>query len=603
MRYRRGGIRHRVGPPALHPQRDGGDAERHRDQHRAGQVGADADEAVRLDEQVEEEALVQVLKQVVQAAKQRLDRLAQAHLVVPPIPHGAQRDGVNVVRDERAVRPRRVAQPLAHHAPQHRAQPLLVRVPMVEHALDRDPNAHLARGDLHGRVEQVEVGQLAVDAVVLDVQLVVAVAPGPRGVVDRDGGLQRAALDVQALHVAGVVAVVVRVDPRLGTRGAVPRHEEDDVLAPQAPALEVAGQREHQRDARGVGLVVAVRPGADEHDGLCGVGTRALEDGVDVLAGDGAVRDVVGVLLGCDLEVVGTEDVGELRGASATYQYAASISIGGGSILLHRLLVQRPHLLAIGAEDIVLAAAKVRVHLARQQGVLGHVRLARVVVQRQDQQPGNADDDAQGGQVGRDLEDAGVAPERQQRGWPAVSWGLLLSEVGCCCEGEALTYQSHCCWRPLAVGCSCRWRWSSRCCIGMQVDAEELRLASAYTVHPCHVHADASKPTRRPCLTAARARPPPCRPSFEYLPAPTTALTPQVSPAPPRRAAEGKERNGHGLVHAAQPGAPALLHPAPAAGDAVAAAGHCRPVGRDHSAAVAQGVCAPRAGQDGPDAE
>ncbi|OSS46628.1 hypothetical protein B5807_08353 [Epicoccum nigrum] len=425
-RRRRGGLRRRVGPPALHPQRNGGDAEGHGDQHGAWQVGADADEAVRLDEQVEEEALVQVLEQVVQAAEQALDGLAQAHLVVPAVPHGAQRNGVDVVGDEGAVRPRCVAQPLAHHPPQHGAQALLVRVPVVEHALDGNANAHLARRDLHGRVEQVEVGQLAVDAVVLDVQLVVAVAPGARGVVDGDGGLQRAALDVQALDAALVVAVVVRVDPRLGASGAVARHQEDDVLAPQAPALEVARQREHQRHPRRVGLVAAVRPRADEHDGLGGVGARALQDRVDVLAGDGAVRDVVGVLLRCDLEVVGAEHVGELRGASAKYQPSAPACISTGGIpLLHRPLVQRPHLLAICAEDIVLAAAKVRVHLARQQRVLGHIRLARVVVQRQDQQPSNADDDAQGRQVGRDLEDAGVAPERQQRGWPAVSLGYV----------------------------------------------------------------------------------------------------------------------------------------------------------------------------------
>lgn len=85
-------------------------------------------------------------------------------------------------------------------------------------------------------------------------------------------------------------------------------------------------------------------------------------------------------------------------------------------LLVDGHVVQAPDLLAVCAEDIVLAAGKVRVDLAGQQGVLRDVGAARVVVQRQDEQPGDADDEAQGGEVGRDPEQAGVAPERQQRG-------------------------------------------------------------------------------------------------------------------------------------------------------------------------------------------
>ena len=75
------------------------------------------------------------------------------------------------------------------------------------------------------------------------------------------------------------------------------------------------------------------------------------------------------------------------------------------------------HLLSIGAKDVVLAASKVGVHLAGQQCILRDVCVARVLVQRQDQQPRYANDDAQRGEVGWDFEDAGIAPERQQRGW------------------------------------------------------------------------------------------------------------------------------------------------------------------------------------------
>lgn len=52
----------------------------------------------------------------------------------------------------------------------------------------------------------------------------------------------------------------------------------------------------------------------------------------------------------------------------------------------------------------------------------------------------------------------------------------------------------------------------------------------------------------------------------------------------------------HGLVYPVQSRPLALLRSAPAAGDPVAAAGHCRALDCDDSAAMAQGVRAARAG-------
>ena len=50
---------------ASHPESDCHDGEVDGYEHGAGEVGADADEAVGLHEEVEEEALVEVLQQVV----------------------------------------------------------------------------------------------------------------------------------------------------------------------------------------------------------------------------------------------------------------------------------------------------------------------------------------------------------------------------------------------------------------------------------------------------------------------------------------------------------------------------------------------------------
>ena len=132
---------------------------------------------------------MQMLEQIIQTAEQRLDGAAEAHLVVPAIAHRLQGDGVDVVRDEGAVGARGVAEPLAQHPAQHRLEALLVRVVVVPHALQRAADAHLAACDGDGCVEEIEVGELAVHAVVHDVQFVVAVAPWSGRVIHCDGAL------------------------------------------------------------------------------------------------------------------------------------------------------------------------------------------------------------------------------------------------------------------------------------------------------------------------------------------------------------------------------------------------------------------------------
>ncbi len=67
----------------------------------------------------------------------------------------------------------------------------------------------------------------------------------------------------------------------------------------------------------------------------------------------------------------------------------------------------------VSPEDILVAPAEVRVHLAGQQGVLRYVRPPRVAIERQDEQGGDADHDAQQRQIGGQLEDPRVAPETQ----------------------------------------------------------------------------------------------------------------------------------------------------------------------------------------------
>ncbi len=70
-----------LGAPTAEPERYGHDCEIDGYEHGAGEVSADADEAVGLHEQVEEEALVEVLKEVVQTAENAFHAATQCHFV------------------------------------------------------------------------------------------------------------------------------------------------------------------------------------------------------------------------------------------------------------------------------------------------------------------------------------------------------------------------------------------------------------------------------------------------------------------------------------------------------------------------------------------
>lgn len=99
----------------------------------------------------------------------------------------------------------------------------------------------------------------------------------------------------------------------------------------------------------------------------------------------------------------------------------------------------------VRAEDLLLAPPKVCVHLARKECVLGYVCLPRVVFEREEEEPDDADDDAEEGEVRRGLEHARIASQGQNR-----SCGIersVRSKDGCiagaCVE---LTYREDATW-------------------------------------------------------------------------------------------------------------------------------------------------------------
>ena len=175
---------------AANPQRDCHDGKVDCHQHSAGKISSDTDEAVCLHEQVEEEALVKVLKQIVQASKYALYASAHRHFVLPAVANGLQSNSVDMIRNETAVWPRGVAQALTDHASQHCLQPLLIAVIMLPHALEGNANTQLPAGNGDCSIEQIKVWQLTIDPVVDNVQRLETMV---EGIIDNHHALQCAA--------------------------------------------------------------------------------------------------------------------------------------------------------------------------------------------------------------------------------------------------------------------------------------------------------------------------------------------------------------------------------------------------------------------------
>jgi hypothetical protein len=96
------------------------------------------------------------------------------------------------------------------------------------------------------------------------------------------------------------------------------------------------------------------------------------------------VRDGVVVLLGCDLEVLLEEDAFE-RFCSPTNSLTSwSRHVETTVLLSNTLINQAVNLVSISAEYIMLGAGKVRMYLARKEGVFRDISSSRVLIKRED---------------------------------------------------------------------------------------------------------------------------------------------------------------------------------------------------------------------------
>lgn len=129
---------------------------------------------------------MQVLQQVVQAPECPFNHSPHGHLVVPALPKGLQRHRVDMVRDEAAVRTCRIPNSLVEHTSKHRFESVRVASFVVFHVLDGRLDAHLTSSNIDNGVDEVEIGQLPVCAVVDDVDAVERLL---RGVVNGNSTL------------------------------------------------------------------------------------------------------------------------------------------------------------------------------------------------------------------------------------------------------------------------------------------------------------------------------------------------------------------------------------------------------------------------------
>lgn len=83
-----------------------------------------------------------------------------------------------------------MAQALADHTAEHRLQSLAIAITVFPHALKHNTDTHLATGYGSSGIEKIEVGQLAVDAIVDDMKRFKAVI---ESIVHYNYTLQRAA--------------------------------------------------------------------------------------------------------------------------------------------------------------------------------------------------------------------------------------------------------------------------------------------------------------------------------------------------------------------------------------------------------------------------
>lgn len=133
-----------------------------------------------------------MLEEVVETAKRAFDKTTHGHLVLPTLTIRLEGDSVDVVRDEAAMGASSIAETLLDHTAEHSSQAVGVLVGMLLHGLDRSGYAHLTTCDIDDRIDEIQVGKLAIGSIIDDVNRLEA---SFLGVVDCNSTLQSTRLE------------------------------------------------------------------------------------------------------------------------------------------------------------------------------------------------------------------------------------------------------------------------------------------------------------------------------------------------------------------------------------------------------------------------
>ena len=153
----------------LYPQMDSHDGKVGRDKHRTRQIRANAHESVLAHQQVKVETLVEVLEQIIETAKRPFNDSTHGHLILPALAVRLDSEGIDVIGHETAVWTGGMSNSLLQHASKHRLLTIGILARVLKHSLNIGRDAHLATGNVDNGIDEVEIGELAVDPVVYNV--------------------------------------------------------------------------------------------------------------------------------------------------------------------------------------------------------------------------------------------------------------------------------------------------------------------------------------------------------------------------------------------------------------------------------------------------
>ena len=169
--------------------------------------------------------------------------------------------------------------------------------------------------------------------------------------------------------------IMICINPGLWSSSTITSDQDNDVLRPKRPSLEIFCQCQCKSHSALVQIPIHVRPGSNEYNSFRSISPRGVKYSIDVLSTVGIACSVVVVFLPRRSQTGGFEDVTELFGDPDGRRLLGKL-YPSRSIAYVRFLIlaeQSLDLVLVGVEDILFTPSKIRVHLPWEQSILRNV--------------------------------------------------------------------------------------------------------------------------------------------------------------------------------------------------------------------------------------